>query len=118
MRPFRLSFLLFLSGCVTLTAPPATGGFRQPDPANHPDLYVWADTCNVYVIRDGEAALLIGVLRNTNSPAAGDVLKGEFVVNRPGPKWGISVMNRSGQALNSTGSNHWVRYVGLNPEVQ
>jgi glyoxylase-like metal-dependent hydrolase (beta-lactamase superfamily II) len=59
MRPFRLIFLLLLSGCVTLTAPAATGGFRQPDPANHPDLYVWTDTCNVYVVRDGESALLI-----------------------------------------------------------
>ncbi|MGH7946762.1 MAG: hypothetical protein ACREF9_17430, partial [Opitutaceae bacterium] len=24
-----------------------------------PDLFVWTDTCNVYVLRDGDAALLI-----------------------------------------------------------
>lgn len=33
--------------------------FRQPDPKAHPDLFVWTDTCNVYVLRDGDAALLI-----------------------------------------------------------
>ena len=34
-------------------------GFRQPDPKAHPDLFVWTDTCNVHVLRDGDAALLI-----------------------------------------------------------
>ncbi len=34
-------------------------GFVQPDAKAHPDLFVWSDTCNVYVLRDGEAALLI-----------------------------------------------------------
>lgn len=34
-------------------------GFRQPDPKALPDLFVWTDTCNVYVLRDGDAALLI-----------------------------------------------------------
>jgi glyoxylase-like metal-dependent hydrolase (beta-lactamase superfamily II) len=29
------------------------------DPALFPDLFVWTDTCNVYVLRDGDAALLI-----------------------------------------------------------
>ncbi len=33
--------------------------FRQPDAKAFPDLFVWSDTCNVYVIRDGDAALLI-----------------------------------------------------------
>ncbi len=63
-------------------------------------------------------AALVGVVRVRSSPSAGDVLYGEFLVHRPGPKWGIAVVNRTGQALDSTGSNHWVRYVGLNPEVQ
>jgi glyoxylase-like metal-dependent hydrolase (beta-lactamase superfamily II) len=40
-----------------LAAPKA--GFRQPDPKAQPDLFVWTDTCNVYVLRDGDAALLI-----------------------------------------------------------
>lgn len=39
--------------------PPATVRFRQPDAKAHPNLFVWTDTCNVYVLRDGEAALLI-----------------------------------------------------------
>lgn len=63
-------------------------------------------------------AALIGVVRVRSSPSAGDVLYGEFLIHRPGPKWGIAIVNRTGQALDSTGSNHWVRYVGLNPEVQ
>ena len=32
---------------------------RQPLPEVVPDVFVWTDTCNVYVLRDGEAALLI-----------------------------------------------------------
>jgi len=39
--------------------PAATSGFRQPDAAIHPDLFVWTDTCNVYVLRDGDSAVLI-----------------------------------------------------------
>lgn len=34
-------------------------GFAQPDATAFPDLFVWSDTCNVYVLRDGEAAVLI-----------------------------------------------------------
>ena len=34
-------------------------GFSPVDPARAPDLFVWTDTCNVYVLRDGDAALLI-----------------------------------------------------------
>lgn len=63
-------------------------------------------------------AQLVGALRNKTSPAAGDLLYGEFLIHRPGPKWGIAVFNRTGISLDSTGSNHWVRYVGVNPEVQ
>ena len=33
--------------------------FVQPDAKAFPDLFVWRDTCNVYVLRDGDAALLI-----------------------------------------------------------
>lgn len=63
-------------------------------------------------------AQLIGVMRNKASPAGGDVLYGEFLIRRPGPKWGIIAFNRTGQAFDSTGGNHWARYVGINPEVQ
>ncbi|MEQ8787637.1 MAG: MBL fold metallo-hydrolase [Pirellulaceae bacterium] len=43
------------------SSPPqdAKPGFRQPDREAFPDLYVWTDTCNVYVLREGDAALLI-----------------------------------------------------------
>jgi glyoxylase-like metal-dependent hydrolase (beta-lactamase superfamily II) len=54
--------LLLLCGCATPPPLPAStppAGFRRPDPGNHPDLYVWTDTCNVYVVKDGDAALLI-----------------------------------------------------------
>ena len=32
---------------------------RLVDPKANPDLFVWNDTCNVYVVRDNDAALLI-----------------------------------------------------------
>ena len=35
------------------------GGFRPVPVAREPNLFVWTDTCNVYVWRDGTAALLI-----------------------------------------------------------
>jgi hypothetical protein len=62
-------------------------------------------------------AALIGILRNGTSPN-GTTIYGEFVVDNVGPKWGIAVVNRTGAALDATGSNHWARYVGINPEVQ
>src|SRR4051812_34685893 len=34
------------------------GAFSRVDP-KFPDLFVWTDTCNVYVVRDQSAALLI-----------------------------------------------------------
>lgn len=37
----------------------AKSNFQQPDAQLHPDLFVWTDTCNVYVLRNGDAALLI-----------------------------------------------------------
>ncbi|MDD4869678.1 MAG: MBL fold metallo-hydrolase [Kiritimatiellae bacterium] len=33
--------------------------FTQPDAKIYPNLFVWTDTCNVYVLRDGDTALLI-----------------------------------------------------------
>ena len=35
------------------------GGFQQPDKKLFPDVFVWTDTCNVYVVRNNDAALLI-----------------------------------------------------------
>jgi len=40
--------------------PPATSAaLRRVDAEAWPNLFVWTDTCNVYVLRDGDAALLI-----------------------------------------------------------
>lgn len=39
----------------------AEPGFRQPAAKTVPNLYQWTDTCNVYVLREGDAALLIGL---------------------------------------------------------
>jgi glyoxylase-like metal-dependent hydrolase (beta-lactamase superfamily II) len=33
--------------------------FSQPDPQGRPDLYLWTDTCNVWVLKDGDRALLV-----------------------------------------------------------
>ena len=35
--------------------------FSQPDAKHCPSLFTWTDTCNVYVLRDGDAALLINL---------------------------------------------------------
>lgn len=63
-------------------------------------------------------AQLVGALRSSGAPGTGETLKGSFLVHRPGPEWGVVVFNRTGQTLDATGTNHWVRYAGLNPEVQ
>jgi hypothetical protein len=63
-------------------------------------------------------AQVIGTLATGPSPATGDVLSEVFLVRRPGPKWGVGIVNSSGVPLNSTGGNHAVEYSGGNPEVQ
>jgi glyoxylase-like metal-dependent hydrolase (beta-lactamase superfamily II) len=65
LRPHRLLWLglvLFLSSCLAGLAaarPTPAGKFSQPDPLRCPDLFAWTDTCKVYVLRDGDSALLI-----------------------------------------------------------
>lgn len=39
----------------------SAASFAQPAPKTLPDLFVWTDTCNVHVLRDGDAALLINL---------------------------------------------------------
>jgi glyoxylase-like metal-dependent hydrolase (beta-lactamase superfamily II) len=57
-RVFTVLVLLLIAPCFAVgTDPPRD--FQQPDPKRYPDLFVWRDTCNVYVLRDGDAALLI-----------------------------------------------------------
>jgi len=52
------------------------------------------------------------------TPSTGDEFRLELPINDPGPKWGIAVVHDTGANLNSTGSNHWLRWIGVNPEVQ
>ncbi|MDZ4286670.1 MAG: MBL fold metallo-hydrolase [Prosthecobacter sp.] len=37
----------------------AHAAFQQAAPESHPDLFVWTSTCNAYLLRDGDAALMI-----------------------------------------------------------
>jgi len=52
-----------LIGCLAALASLSISAFAAKltpvDPKLVPDLFVWTDTCNVYVLRDGDAALLI-----------------------------------------------------------
>lgn len=41
-----------------------------------------------------------------------------FQFFHPGADWNLVVINRSGAALNSTGSPHLIRYRGWGPEIQ
>src|SRR4029079_15117252 len=63
-------------------------------------------------------AQFIGGLANKSTPATGDAVFGEFLVHRPGPKWGIAIVHDTGVALDATAGSHYLRFVGLNPEVQ
>lgn len=60
----------------------------------------------------------IGGLQDSSSASTGDVLTGDFMILEPGPKWGIAIHHDTGVALNNTGSNFVVAYIGVNPEVQ
>lgn len=42
----------------------------------------------------------------------------DFTIDNPGTSWGLVVVHDTGVNLNSTGSNHALRYTGDNPEVQ
>jgi hypothetical protein len=60
----------------------------------------------------------IGGLQGDNTTTSGQVLSSCFVIQDPGPKWGIAVHHDTGVNLDSTGSNHSIRFLGINPEVQ
>ena len=57
MKKARAILLLIF----TAFAPLCGAGFSQPDAKEHPDIFLWTDTCNVWVLRDGAAALLINL---------------------------------------------------------
>lgn len=60
----------------------------------------------------------LGALVNKASPSTGDVMSGVFILNDPGPKWGVAFYHDTGVNLDSTGSNHAFRWIGVLPEVQ
>ncbi len=75
-RAVSLSVLFFLAGpprAIPSESQEAPPGFRQPDPRGHPDLYVWTDTCNVHVLRDGDAALLVDLGNGSVLDRLGDI---------------------------------------------
>lgn len=59
----------------------------------------------------------IGAVRVT-ATTANVAYYGEFTVYNPGPGWSIGIVQNSGQPLHTTAGNHYVRWVGENPEVQ
>ena len=63
-------------------------------------------------------AQCLGTLSTGGSPSTGDVLADVFPIEEPGPKWTVAVLNGTGVALDSTGGNHTVEFVGIEPEVQ
>ena len=51
---------VLVSGILSIAATSAfAASFSRPAAKSVPDLFLWTDTCNVYVLRDGDAALLI-----------------------------------------------------------
>lgn len=54
-------FLLVAACCASQFEANAndTATFRQPDAEAFPDLFSWTSTCNSYVLRDGDAALVV-----------------------------------------------------------
>jgi glyoxylase-like metal-dependent hydrolase (beta-lactamase superfamily II) len=68
----RLSRILAALGtCATLAT--AAAGLRTVDAQRAPDLFVWQDTCNVYVLRDGDTALLVNLGDGTVLDHLGDI---------------------------------------------
>jgi hypothetical protein len=85
------------------------------DGTPHRDFAAGASDAGLTVVPDPN---WVHVAPNAASPSTGDVLQGSFYVQSPGPKWGILIVHDTVAALNSTGGNHWLRYVGINPEAQ
>jgi hypothetical protein len=62
---------------------------------------------------------LFDSLYTGSSPSTGDVLKKIITLGmNPGVTYGIGIVNNTGVALDATGGNHVVSYMGLNLEDQ
>src|SRR5262245_4994010 len=51
--------LIVTSLTIGLVSASAGAAFQNPAADSHPELFVWTDTCNAYVLRDGDSALMI-----------------------------------------------------------
>lgn len=68
-----LGLLGLLGLCHGSWAGPAPNSLRPVDVAQWPDLFRWTDTCNVYVLRQGDAALLIDLGNGSVLERLGDI---------------------------------------------
>ena len=60
MKRLQLTIVV-LTVLAGYTLPTAAARFTLVDAKVAPNLFLWTDTCNVYVLREGAAALLIGL---------------------------------------------------------
>src|SRR4051812_24719234 len=59
---------------------------------------------------------VVGVIRTKHAPSTGDDLYADFDILKPGPEWGICVVHDTVAALNATAGNHFVHWIGLDPQ--
>lgn len=59
-----------------------------------------------------QSAPLVHVIQTLNT--SDKTYQGSFLIRNPGIAWGIAVVHDTGVNLNSTGSNHAIRFVGEN----
>jgi hypothetical protein len=63
-------------------------------------------------------AQIIGVFATKSSPATGDNVTIDCILEDPGPEWGICIVQNTTVNLDATGGNHVIEYRGEEPEVQ
>lgn len=54
------------------------------------------------------------VAGTVTSATSNQAYQGDFVINAPGPCWGLAIVHDTAVNLNSTGGNHLIYYVGEN----
>ena len=42
---------------------------------------------------------------------------GSFLFSNPGPEWGIFVAHNMGTNLSTTGTDHFLKYIGITPQI-
>jgi hypothetical protein len=66
----------------------------------------------------GVNAPIIGVLASPLSPTSGNFLYGDFIFDKPGPKWAIGYSQDIWLVGEVTNTGHFINYIGINPEIQ